>query len=506
MKKHISYLLVLFAASFAATSCYKDKGNYDYTELGAFYIDDTGMKTYHAIPIFSVLELNSGLIYDGNREDLEFMWRAYSSWSTVAPTILSDEENLSAPIPMIPGEYTLEFRATEKPTGRIATFSHTVLVESNGSGILVLYKEDGLTDCGLISPKILFGHLDRDAVSLNMYTLANPDYPLTGDPVAIEMYKDSNFQHISIFTEDDGVRISPNDMSITEKFEDFFAFAPRTVKPQWYIAPCGVTSATSDFESSDGMEYFINDGVFYANVILFGFGSKTVFGERTMTGGYYAAPFVLQGQGMSVTYDTGAGRFISAGILATTLSQVGGELGTLGKDLVAMHYGFGAQYAANAILRDREPFTDKYHFYVINMSNNTTMNKWEISNYANIAAATSFAFGRRAQLAFYTDGNAIYQIKYDMTGNTIEDNAVTAWSGLASGETITAMQLCPHPGRNLTYNARERYLFVGTYNESTREGKVYILEVNIETDGSLKAQPVGTYAGFGKIKDFGFKF
>ena len=502
MKRNILSLTLLMAAAFAAAGCYEDKGNYDYTELGDFFVNDDGIKTSYTAAIFSLLEVSPELVYYGNEEeDLEFSWMAYNY---SASSLLSEEKDLAVPVPLMPGDYSLEFRAREKATGRITTFIYGLTVESSGSGILVLYKEDGLADCGLITPRILFGDRDQDVVSYNMYTLANPGRPMAGEPVAIGMYKDNNFQHITLLTEDDGVRLSPMDMMVNETFDQWFAFPPSVVKPQAYIAPSGVTGA--NFEGSDGMEYLINDGTIYANVILFGFGSRTVYGERTMAGGYYAAPFVFQGLGAVVSFDTQNNNLIGGGITATTVSNIGGELASIGKDPVYMGYGFGGSYVVNGIFRDKAPNQSKYHFYVMNLSGNLLPLSADISGYTGISQATAFAFGRRAQLAYYAAGNAVYQIKYSYEGKTVGESAVAAWSGLAAGETVTAMKLCPHPGRNVAADARDKYLFVGAYNESTKEGKVYVLEVNLETDGSVKPQPVATYGGFGRIKDFGFKF
>ncbi len=132
----------------------------------------------------------------------------------------------------------------------------------------------------------------------------------------------------------------------------------------------------------------------------------------------------------------------------------------------------------------------------------------DISSYTGIAQATAFAWARRGPLAYYASGGTIYQIKYNYEAKTVEGSALAAWDGLGGGESITALKMCPHPGRNLPggVSARDKYLFVGAYNESMQEGKVYVLGVNLETDGSLVAEPVAVYEGFGRIKGFGFKF
>ena len=513
MKKYI----LLFTTLALAAGCYEDKGNYDYAEIGDFYVDDTDIQTNFTRPIFSVLELEPDIVYDGDREGLDFLWRAYNAdGMSHAVTVLSEEENLSVPITMMPGHYTLEFRATERATERIATFLYDLTVESSGAGMLVLYERGGKTDFGLITPTYMFGNAVEDGVSYDLFSMINPDYPLDGAPVAIDMYNDAYVQHITLLTDEAGVRLSPADMTVTAPFPQWFSFAPGTVVPRAYRAVNGVLSGDFDeagLETSDGMELMINDGALCANpTILMAFGSRPVFVPYSMGAGYTAAPFVFQGNGSVVTYDTRAGGFVSGGTMfASTLTKVSGDLSAIGKDMIYMDYGYGTaggtgNYSTNAIFRD--PGSARHYFYAMNLYDFSLTFSADISSYTGIAQATAFACARRGPLAYYASGGTIYQIKYNYEAKTVESNALTAWNGLGNGESITVLKMCPHPGRNLPGGAsvRDKYLFVGAYNESTQEGKVYVLGVNLETDGSLVAEPVAVYGGFGRIKDFGFKF
>jgi hypothetical protein len=503
MKRYI----LLLAALLAAAGCYEDKGKDDDTELGDFYVDTEQAQQNYTRTIFSTFELDPDLVYHGDREDLDFSWKAYSSEPSMLYTVtpLGDTETLSAPITMMPGDYFVEFRATERSTGRAASHRYNLTVESSGAGMLVLYERDGRADFGLITPTYMFGNVADDAVSHDIFSRANPDYTLEGAPVALEMYKDANFQHITLLTESDGVRLSPIDMTVSEPFARWFSFPPKEVRPQGLVVPNGVLDANAaGYENSDGMEYMVSGGTVYTNVILFGFGSRTVFSERTMVGGYSAAPFVFQGFGAVTAYDTLSGGFFSGSIAMTSATKVGGELGAIGKEYVYMNYGYGSTYVVNAIFRDQSG----YYFYVMNFQGNVLVFKADISAYTGIGQATAFAWGRRAPLAYYASGATVYQIKYNYEARTAEADALKAWDGLAAGETITALKLCPHPGRNLPDggDTRDKYLFVGAYNESTREGKVYVLEVRYSIDGSIVGEPVAVYGGFGRIKDFGFKF
>ena len=513
MQKKLFYLFLAVISLCSLKGCIEDRNNYDYIELNDFYVDTSVFKSRYLLPIFATFELQSGLVYEGDRSNLEFLWRAYTKdLNSVDLVTLSEEENLSAMITMVPGDYLLEFRATEKDTRRIATFQHRVTVESTGSGMLVLYEENGEVDCGLISPRVMFGSRESDIVFRRMYTSANPDYPLTGKAIGLNMYNTvsgtTRVSHLTLLSDSDGVHLSPFDMKITEDFSGFFAFPPATVKPEAFRQVYAVTAAQPNYEVTDPVEMMINDGALCVNVISLGLGQKTYYSERTMAGGYKAAPYIIYGQAYPTIYDLTGKRFLSASLTATALTPVAGDLGAVGKELVYMDYAYGGQYNVNGIFKDTPTGTERYLYIMRFPTVVALLNKWDISSFTGIVQAELFAFSRRSPLAYYMSGGKIYLITYNSAGDSPGSNSREVWAGLQPGETITAIKLCPHPGRDLPAgeSALERYMFVGAWNESTREGKVYMLRVNIESDGSLVSTPVGVYDGFGKVKDFGFKF
>ncbi|MDR1273507.1 MAG: hypothetical protein LBK12_03060 [Odoribacteraceae bacterium] len=514
MKQKIKHGALVALCALALVACFDDKGNYDYSALPDFYVDTTGIGIIPLHSQFDTLRLNSRLVYDNNREDLEFSWTIYLREAPISgnpATLLATTENLVEPITVYPSRYWIEFRATEPITGRSAIQRYPITVESSGSGLLVLYERDGLVDCDLIKTKLLTGALASDEVRRSMYTLANPDHPLTGSPVAVDMINYSNVQRfISIYTSDDGVKLSPDDMSVRDNFNGLFLFAPRTPRPQGYTVPYGVLMANPG-ETGDGLEILVSDGVCYANMIVFASltgGGLAVYSERLSTAGdYYAAPYSFLGFGQIVVYDQLGRRFLSGPTYTTTLAAVVGSgdkfnFSNIGKDLVYLSYGFKDQYYIYAIFKNPVDNGERF-LYVMNFYGGpTAVAAWDISSDTGIADANLFTFGRRGPTAFYASDNKVYRIPFDLDADSVAP-AGEAWSAPA-GEEITCLELCNYAGRDVQENTRDRYLFVGTYN-AAGEGKLYIVQMNVTT-GACVQEPVATFDQFGKIKDVAFKF
>lgn len=518
MKKYTAaikhFIIALMAvSSIVLAACHKDKGNYNYTELEDMFVNTSGSASSFIVKQFDTLKLKSNLVYNGDRSKLKYSWSTY----LVSPNLngnladtIARSEDLAVPIPLLPSQYYLEFTATDPVTGRRAATRYTMTVESIGAGLLVLYEKDGKVDCDLIKTKLLEGLTPADNVVRNLYSLANPSKPLTGDAIAITAFNLGNPQYISLYTSNNGVALSPSDMAVTKNFRDLFFLPPATTKPQGYFAPLGFITGSYDF--SAGFEFLVNDGQLFANMVSFAFGRESAFSLLAPSAGTYkASPFPVYGAARIVVYDELSRGFLQGSPLGTTLSPYNSSLaGTppfnfnnIGKDLLYMSYGFGGTYMNYGIFKDPVDNGARY-VYVMDFGTSTARAIMDVSACDNIAQAKLFAFGVRGQLMYYAAGNKIYQIPFDLAAGTASP-AVEAWPNIPANEEITCMKLCPHPGRNVSENTIDKYLMVGTYDNSTGMGKVYMLQTNI-TSGTIQTAPAAVYTQFGKVKDISFKF
>ncbi len=514
MKKFIHYNILFITCLLALNACYKDKGNYTYTDLDAFFVDSTKVGSAFVVQQFDTFRLKSALVYNGDRSRLKFSWSTYlityPPFNGNYADTLSTAENLGVPISILPNKYWLEFTATDTVTGRRAAARYTITVESTGSGLLVMYAKNNQVDCDLIKTKLLEGLLPQEKVLRNLYTQANPKRPLTDDPVAIAMFKYGTQQYINMLTTREAIGVSPADFAITREFNKQFLIAPNTKKPQGYFAPPFYYAF--DNEQSAGWECMVNDGSLYVNLAAFGLGKETFYNVFTSTtGNYYANPNIIQGAGRFVVFDQLNRKFLAGSTLGTTLNDYpSSPLGSppfnfnnIGKDLVYLNYGYGAQYMVYGIFKNPTDNGQRF-LYVMDFGGSIARALIDISAYPGIAQTNLFAFGQRGQLLFYGVGNKLYRIPFDFSTNTAQ-TPVDAWPNIPADEEITCMKMSPHPGRNLPENALDKYLMVATYNKTTGMGKVYMLQLNV-TSGAVQSQPAAVYDGFGKIKDIAFKF
>lgn len=489
--------------------CYKDKGNYNYTTPGTFYVDSTKIPEQFIVSQYATLQLPANLVYDGDKSKLKFTWTTYlqsPGLSGNPADTLATSEELSAPIALLPERYWLEFSAVDPSNGRRASHRYTMNVESVGAGMMVLHEKEGRVECDLIKTRLLEGLRNEDEMIRDLYSLANPDKPLTGKAVGIGMYKGGNVQHINIYTDNEGFSLSPADMRVSKSFNEQFFVTPAVKQPQGYFVPYGLT--TTDFESSSGFEFLVNGGKLYTNMILFALGRPSFYSLMTAAGDYTAAPFPLYGLGRIVVYDQKNGRMLGAGPFSTALTPIVSN-GTafnfqnIGKEMLSVSYGFGGTYMVYGIFRNTED-DGKRFIYVMDLGASTARYVWDISSLPSIANAKSFTTGTRGQLMYYAAGNKVYQLKFDLSTGTV-GGAEDAWPFIPVGEEVTYLKLCPHPGRNVPENAKDKYLFIGTYNQSTGKGKVYVVQANV-TSGALQTDPVAVFEDFGKVKDMAFKF
>ena len=521
MKNILFQFILPVLLAFSLAGCKKDHGNYDYRPLGDFYIDSANIKKEFIAKQFDTLKLAPKVVYAGDRSKLSYRWTVYDSdkfyGERTGVETLSASESLASRLMLLPNKYILQYTVTDTESGRSAVYLYKMTVESgSGLGIMVLYEKNNLVDFDIIQTKLLAGLLEKDEVSRAMYSTANPGHLLTGNAVAIGMYKTKTAQFIDILTDNDGLQLSPNDMVISRSFDDQFLVKPLVRHIEGYnpllgtLVPVMPYFSVLDYESSLGATVLINNGAVYVNQVGASNGKANAYALAYTAGDdYKAAPFVFGPGSPTTVYDDLKMRFIGVAansvIPVTTGVNTAFDLKNINKKIVYGGAGYGGGPMAYTVFKN--PVDDGKRFLYLTdftfAKPVTAKYAWDISSYPGIADAKLFTLGRRGPLMYYVGNNKIYQIKYDITGGTI-NGAVNAWTDLPAGEEITCMKLFPHAGRNLAESAADKYLYVATYNNTTKKGKVYLLEVNISS-GVLKQTPVAVFEDFGKIKDMALK-
>jgi hypothetical protein len=510
MKKMITRCMVMALGMLSFMACHEDKGNYDYRELVDFYVDQQDIPLDFTITQFHTLNLPSRLVYGGNKNNLEYAWavviREIRAGAETRLDTLATTEDLAAPVPTAPGTYTLLFTATERESKRSTFQLYNLTVEGAiGTGLLVLHEKNGVVDCDLIKTSRLVGSLQRDTVLHALYSQANPGYSLAGKPLQVSMVNPLVAvipSYLYLWTDADGVRLSPVDMSITHRFEELFFIPPRIVKPQGH-----------DLDDTRLVETLINDGKYHTlSIIHIAFGQeKEALFTATVPGDYHAAPYIAQATYLSplLLYDQTGMRFTISGTLpvASTVPGNAFDLDNIGKKMVYMETGFGS---VRKLAIFKNPVEDgSRYLYLMNINTYSAASlvaeaAYDISAWPDIANAGLFTFSTRGPVGFYATGTRVYRYTYDPNDFSAQPTAQEAWPYIPAGETITALQITKHAGISVPESALGKYLLIATYNEGSGEGKVYMIEVDV-VNGTCVATPTAVYTGFGKVASITFK-
>lgn len=499
MRSYI-YLVFILGIMGLMSSCFEDEGNYTYVELPDFYVDTIGQQTSFTIPQFSDISLESHLVYAGDKSVLDFTWSIYAATtygSNVADT-LARTENMTATIDRVPGDYIIEFCAMETATGLRTTMRYNITIESVvGTGLLVYYQQDGQADCDMVRSRLFNGSLTESTVSRNLYSLANPDHPLTGKPSTMGI---TSGYWMYLFTNTELVRLSLIDMTLLGEFEDLFLTVPEVCKPQGYYR-------------FNTLELLINDNKLYTLLLSYG-GSQYPLARTIAESDYSASPYAMIGWGVCATiYDELHQRFLFGDTYSSELTEIPNaegsafDMGNVGKDLLYMASGYCDQeyalYPYAVMETPGVPAERSVYVYTTaaSASGESGYAVLDLAGCANIADATLWAFSTRSPSMYYTTGASVYTVNFSLSGQTVVPPTQPSWT-CPAGEHITCMRMFSDEGLNLDENASCKYLMIATYNGT--EGKIYILEADVAS-GVLNAEPVESFDGFGEIKDMQFK-
>ncbi|MDR2413391.1 MAG: hypothetical protein LBD64_00195 [Odoribacteraceae bacterium] len=486
-------LILVPAILLCLFGCYEDKGNYNYIELPEFLVDTAGQQTSFTVTQFNTLQAPSLLRYAGDKSKLTYTWSIYrsgSGQSTVPVDTLATTENLDVEIRVTPGSYRLEFCAIDATTGLRAMMQYDVAVEGAvGTGLLVFYETaSGGADCDVVKSTLFDASLTNETILRGVYSLYNPGRPLAGRPVGCALTSASSSRHIYLFTESDGVKLYTDDMTIMMDFQSMFFTAPEVCKPQ------GIYGGS--------LERFFNNGKLHTCLVTWS-GSNAPRLEMEKVGAdYEAAPYMLNTYGSNTLfYDNRNTRFLFStmyGGTALSFTAKGDAFAfdNVGKKMIYMALGYGSNnYTGYCIMRN-EPDDAERYIYPVDASvsaytSYTALPVLDISGCTDIANATAFAFAQTGPIVFYSVGSKIHQVNYDWSTATVS-GSTEVWD-FGGAEVITMLK---------RYSTSV-YL-VATWNASANEGKIYALEADI-VNGRLTSEPLGSFDGFGKVKDVVYK-
>ena len=252
MRKYILLTVLLLGTTIGLlTSCYDDKGNYNYTTLDEVAIDTTGCNMPSALSVlrYDRIALEPTIYYNGERANenegipLDYLWTLYSygtSGDYITDT-LSTSPRLDTEITALAGGYILQLTVTQRETGVETYFNMQCQVEESiTAGWMLLYEradQPGTSDAGLVVNPLVKKNITtaQEREFWDLYSASNQE-PLQGTPIRIMrpiISLTSGTDPVTCLTSKELVNVNNATFQKTADFEDFFYTAPSTQAAIW---------------------------------------------------------------------------------------------------------------------------------------------------------------------------------------------------------------------------------------------------------------------------------
>jgi hypothetical protein len=535
MKKYtFKFLTILLLIGGIVVSCSKDKGNYDYTTLDPTTIDVTGLATTYSVVRFTdYLDINPVITYKGQVvnttnpqfPELSFSWDMYPSIANVANKTTAERYALGNSLKLHrqmtepEGSWEVLLTTTNTNTG-VKTFAKFIvnITPSLAEGWMVLYERNGTSDVGIIVNNEIARAAATEKLMLDVYAVSN-GAPLQGTPTAILHSKSNNaafspalLNTLYVQTNKDMVNVGLTTFQKVGGLAYGIFFSAPAVVSLSYVAS---TEARKDFIIN-------NNKVYRADYTIIGAGDK-FFGDA-LSGTYGTlAPWMPSSVSASfdaIVYDQTNKKFLKIANrgsdlvpipIPQNLAVAGFDINNVGLTFVMADAGWNNwEYM---VMKDD---ANKYFLLSANFKETEKIGtpavdngafgkaKYDMSACPEVTSINSVTAGTLGEIFYYSANNHLYQYKYKL-GTTDQ-----LWTANA-GETITKIMLQKYntnTNRALgpVFDPKNycKILYVATYNESTKVGSVYQMEVN-PSNGAIIAGTQKSYTGFGKIKDMGWK-
>lgn len=483
MIKNLKYSFILIFSALLFNSCAEDLGNYDYKEINEVLF--SGVESHYNVLLGDTFEikpeLNFTLDNQGDENNYEYEWYAQGPGDDI---VLGTEKDLVIEaVQLIPGEYNVRYRVTDKDTGvQWNTQFYLDVKSAIYEGWMVLCDDNGTARLDMLSL------INDEYRTINdVLDFAGSSLKLEGAPKFVYCYSHRDFYGIYVTSEDTGTtRIHP----------DTFEW-----KPEYYLSYEMMTLDTPldygvDFMNIASFQnracFIYKDGdIFQYNSTYFDYGipNNTVLSEAK---NFKAAPFIAECfLFCSIIYDADNQRFLKIGYnqqSCYTLPE--GDLFdyNTGKDMVYMTYTYYNGGEVHSLLKD--PNNSKLYLARMGVSLTGTVTQRYYEEIPEDIAAVmlqskDFAISPDFGYLFYNDGNKVYEYDFNL-----KQSKVVLDKG---AEQITLMKF---ENKNNIPSSMVKQLHVFTYDESTQNGALELYTVP-PVNGMLDLEQ--RFEGLGKV-------
>jgi hypothetical protein len=519
MRKFILNIFIAIGlmSMFSLTSCYEDKGNYDYTTLDNVKIDSAGLgiQESYVVSRYDTLRLAPNVYFNnnlvGNQSDapLDYVWTIYIATtggnSDYTVDTLSTSRVLDVPITRQAGTYFVQLTITNRNDGIQKYFRVNCQVEESiTAGWMLLYERSdkpGTSDVGLVVNPLVKKNIIKNKEFWNLYSASNGS-PIIGSPLRC-MHTVVSFSDDAVIfaTDKDLVGVNQSTFYKILSFKDFFYTAPSKSSVSFFGVG-GVAGSS---------ELVINDNKIYTNTMMM---KRNNFFGIAKTGEYgELAPWASDVHAMTldaVVYDQTKGCFLFVArnmIKLSSFMPQGStapfDVNNVGMKLLMGDWGRN-YYDYNLMQKDNKYFLTISNFNGMNVlaSTNIGLGLYDVTSSPEIANATSMAVPFTGEFVLYGAGQKVYNLKYNSS-----TTAETLWTAPSADEKVTCVRFQKFYFRTLFMammpNANQ-ILHIATYNEKTGVGKLYQYHIN-PASGAIMGDPL-VYTVPGKVKDMSWKY
>ncbi|WP_256006868.1 PKD-like family lipoprotein [Pedobacter deserti] len=490
---------LLVAVCIVFYACRKDHTNMDLISLPHLTVDTVGQKTsFEVRQNLDEVTIDPKIVGNTTTDSQTYLWRIYAEDTGFSDT-LSNEKTFKQTIKKAPGTYTLEFQAKQSNGVKSFMRYNVTVAKKLPYGWVVVYETpEGTTDLGYFRTSEIVKNLTSDVVLKDLYKAANGS-AFPGPPLAIGI----NGVNVFLYSTKEAAGLYDSDFSKIISFSTLFVGAPPS-EPNIQ----GIFGSTNFQLINNGKVYFMDNNIYLGQVVVDNKGYQV-----DPTGGIASG-----GARTGIFFDILNKRFINLGqfvVTGTTFIDANAgarfSLNSINKRLI-----YGDQSApgfsnANKVTIFEDLDKSKRWLYGINFNTPATPDRFliDMSVMPNILQAKYFELSKLgeaiAPIGFYATESQIYNYNYSIADNSIL--YTRAGFTAPAGESITAMKLFRDNGSGgytATDTRSNRLLFVATWNEAAKNGKVYLIQVN-GTSGDMTTTPLKVIEGFGKIKDMALK-
>lgn len=488
MKKYSSIFLIIVSACFS--SCFEDKGNYDYSEK--IVIVPHGLDSTYSRNTLETLQIN--ITPEPANLNYETCWLVYSKGVQGTPPMdtIGTELNLNYKIGLPAGEYRLIHSIKDVETGIGSICEVPLNIKTKLSeGWWILKDKDNVTD---------IDHFFNGVLSTDVVSTMNDGYPLRGKAMDLNYYsklseleagKISKKAVLFVLSEEDMVAVTLADGKILRNFDELFFTIPKGKKPgkittEW---------STGCFLVNDGGVHSLDESATNQGLFL---GRKS--------GNFNISPkFIRNVASLPLFFDNTSKSFCSSQIKSLKVEplkdNVGVPIGSkplpvtnTGCELMMMGgTGFksGKVSSIYALLKKSEDiyYLRTFRPEVQSSYANPSLKQDTLDSSFKITKADIRATNMKNPYIYFAKGNEIYAYSVTYKTETLQKLNIPA------NEKITYMEhIIYEPGRDI--DIWFDCMVVAT--ESNGKYKVYLYKVS---GGDLKPSDEPVISGDGSVKE-----